>query len=188
MRSIFKDVEWVQHEADLGDLLKTNALLGEFAVKLIETLHVPVTGKRRTPGQTESDPKRLKATPAPTVVHVPVPVYGYPQGMAGAAMASLQQPQQQSAFAAHAPQLQQMQQFVGGFAHPVGTPAYQQPMFASPAFPSALAMPTGSDMGSGMAAPTQMTSVRAMCTHCNRPGHVLQTCWILHPELRPKRS
>ena len=29
---------------------------------------------------------------------------------------------------------------------------------------------------------------RQYCTHCNRRGHVIETCWALHPELRKQRE
>ena len=35
---------------------------------------------------------------------------------------------------------------------------------------------------------TPHRSGRRYCTHCNRKGHVIETCWALHPELRKQRE
>ena len=29
---------------------------------------------------------------------------------------------------------------------------------------------------------------KASCTHCKKEGHDDENCWIMHPELRPKKS
>ena len=34
----------------------------------------------------------------------------------------------------------------------------------------------------------KQASGRPFCTHCNKPGHVVATCWTLHPELRNRRK
>ena len=36
--------------------------------------------------------------------------------------------------------------------------------------------------------PQHRDGSRPYCTHCNRKGHVVETCWALHPELRKQRQ
>ena len=36
--------------------------------------------------------------------------------------------------------------------------------------------------------PAPQRGGRQHCTHCNRKGHVVETCWALHPELRKQRE
>lgn len=32
------------------------------------------------------------------------------------------------------------------------------------------------------------TSRRPMCTHCKKPGHLKETCWVLHPDMKPPKK
>jgi len=181
----FSAIDWERREAEIASLLRAKESLAPHHAVLAEMLRVPVDRKRRSDGEQYERNTRQRgdraavAAPTPTVVFAqpPAPMlqFGYPSGMASAAMTSLPLPQQHAAFAAHqqAAQQQAVQsqpQFLGGFAPSAFAPS------GAPFYPATETAGVGQTM-----------ALKAVCSHCRMSSHSEKNCWILHPELRDKR-